>query len=270
MSTTTQYPYQYQYQYQYPPYQQGDYPYSQQSQGGYPYSQQSQGGYPYPQQSQGGYYYPQQPQGSYPYYQQSQGGYPYSQQPQGGYPYPQQSQGIYPPPQENDQAPPPSYTPFPETTTVEQDNKPVIKKDQETEIKEALEVANKALGHLYKGKKYLSKASKWGMVDIAGGGFISTMVKQGNMTEARNELNRAKDELAKLKNELEDIEEMNTLQVSSMLEFSDFVFDSLFFDVLVQSKINEAKGNCKKTITKVENIKKELEAKLNKITSNKI
>jgi hypothetical protein len=164
-------------------------------------------------------------------------------------------------PQENDQAPPP-YTPFPEKTTP--------KSEQEIELEKAIEIADKALVHLRSGKKYLNQAANWGVADILGGDFISTFVKQDNMSDVKKELKLARSELMKLKDELQNIENMNILQGTQLLQLGDLLFDGLFFDVLVQSKINEAKVDCKMTIVKVENIKKELEAKLNKLTSNKI
>jgi len=139
-----------------------------------------------------------------------------------------------------------------------------VKKDQKKEIREAIDACDNVLKHLRSAKKYLNSANKWGILDIAGGGFLSSAFKQGNMCDARRELNLSNDAIKKLQEELKDVE-VDSLKTGNLLDFTDIFVDNLFSDILVQTKIADAKNKCKKAIFDVEKVKKELENRLQKL-----
>ena len=60
------------------------------------------------------------------------------------------------------------------------------------EIDEAVSACDNALNYLHNADNYLSSAGNWGIVDLLGGGFISTVVKHSKMDDARRELTNAK------------------------------------------------------------------------------
>ena len=130
------------------------------------------------------------------------------------------------------------------------------------EIKEAISAANNALYHLESAREYLKSAGHWGVWDVLGGGLISTFAKHSKMDNAQAELENAKLALRSFSKELRDVGQYVAIDVSGFLTFADFFWDGLVADIMVQSKINDAKRECDEAISKVTRIRSELEAKL--------
>lgn len=114
--------------------------------------------------------------------------------------------------------------------------------DQEKEIKEAIYAVDTTLSYLNEAKGYLSSASNWGIFDMLGGGFFSTMIKRGKMNDANRCLEKAKRSVINTKKELNDINQTIDvdLEIDGFLSFADYFFDGLVADWMVQSKINSA------------------------------
>lgn len=132
--------------------------------------------------------------------------------------------------------------------------------NKEKEISEAIVAADAALEYLRKADQYLDTAKGWGVVDIIGGGFFSTMMKRNRMEDARKELEKAKTALRSLTRELGDVREiqMTSLDMNGFLGFADYFMDGFFADIMVQSKINEARNDIFRTMQKVERIRDRL------------
>ncbi|MCR5501923.1 MAG: hypothetical protein K6F53_02850, partial [Lachnospiraceae bacterium] len=109
------------------------------------------------------------------------------------------------------------------------------------EIQEAVEAADDALFHLRSARRYLSSAGNWGLVDMFGGGLISGLVKHGKMGNAEREIGEARYALQRFSKELRDVSGYSSIHINDFLTFADFLFDGFLADVLVQSKISEAK-----------------------------
>ena len=60
----------------------------------------------------------------------------------------------------------------------------------EKERREAIEAGQRALNSLRAAQKELESARNWGLVDLFGGGFISSMLKQGKISEIDEETSR--------------------------------------------------------------------------------
>ncbi len=60
--------------------------------------------------------------------------------------------------------------------------------DLEKEKREAVEAAKRALRSLREAEEQLNSAKNWGLWDMFGGGFISTMVKQSKMDRAKQSI----------------------------------------------------------------------------------
>ncbi len=60
----------------------------------------------------------------------------------------------------------------------------------------------------------------------------------------------------RFENELRDVQDMNYLnvEISGFLTFADFFFDGLLADLLVQSKIADARAKVDDAINRVQNI----------------
>ena len=159
--------------------------------------------------------------------------------------------------------PAPLYPEFPS------DKKEV--KNQEKEIKEAIEVINEAILHLDKALSKISNASNWGLYDtLCGGGCISSMIKQDNMTDANREMALANRCVKKLKEEIKDVDNIETIEISELLSFMDVFFDNIFSDMMVQSKIAQAERNCRKARRQLDSLRKELKERLEPKTASEM
>ncbi|MBR3840678.1 MAG: hypothetical protein IKM20_06045 [Erysipelotrichales bacterium] len=89
--------------------------------------------------------------------------------------------------------------------------------------------------------KELKKASNWGIVDLLGGGFITSLIKRDKLKNTSNKLYRIK----RLLNDL--AEEMNTYSTDFGLDFeiddligvTDIWVDNFFSDFAMQAKIEK-------------------------------
>ena len=118
-------------------------------------------------------------------------------------------------------------------------------KRMEKEVREAVAAGERALGSLRNAQKCLDGAKNWGIVDMLGGGLVSSLVKRS-----------AKADLRKFQKELRDVSVSMDLrmEIGSFLSFADVFFDNLFVDVMVQSKINEARDQVDEAIARVESL----------------
>ena len=132
--------------------------------------------------------------------------------------------------------------------------------DRNREISEAIVAADTALNYLNNAYEDLDSAKGFGIFDIVGGGFLATMLKRNKMKDAQTELDKAKTALRSLCRELGDVREIEivSLDTNNFLGFADYFFDGLLADVMVQSKINEARNDIYQTIVKVEKIRNRL------------
>ena len=130
------------------------------------------------------------------------------------------------------------------------------------EIVEAISAADNALNHLNSARRYLNSAGNWGLLDLFGGGFISGLLKHSKMSDAEREIENARFALQRFSKELRDVSGYSSIHINEFLTFADLFFDGFVADILVQSKISEAKRQCDDAIRKVESIKMELQCRL--------
>ena len=128
------------------------------------------------------------------------------------------------------------------------------------EVREAIDAGQRALSSLRDAKKELSSARSWGVWDIIGGGFISTLIKHSKIDNAKMYMERAKDDLNSFASELRDVNMVANLNIDTgdFLTFADFFFDGFIADWLVQDRINEARRNVDIAIRRVEQALHEL------------
>ncbi len=133
------------------------------------------------------------------------------------------------------------------------------------EINEAISAADNALYHLRAADKRLKSARNWGLVDIfgGGGGLISGIAKHSKMSSAEREIDEARFALQRFSRELRDVSGYSSIHINEFLTFADFFFDGFIADVLVQSKIGNARKQCEQAIRHVTEIRAELVKKLN-------
>ena len=62
--------------------------------------------------------------------------------------------------------------------------------DIEKEKREAIEAGHRALNSLQAAKENLNSAKNWGLVDMFGGGFFTTMLKHSKMDQAKRNMDQ--------------------------------------------------------------------------------
>ena len=126
----------------------------------------------------------------------------------------------------------------------------------ENDITEAIFAAEDALQHLYQTKKYLKKASNWGIFDIFAGGFITSMIKHNHIDNAQDEIQYAKVALENLSRELQDVDNYIKvdIEIDTFVKLTDYFLDNFISDLFVQSKITSASKQVDEAIYETENV----------------
>ena len=127
-------------------------------------------------------------------------------------------------------------------------------RNEEKEIREAIQAGERALYSLREAQTKLIKATDWGLFDIFGGDMFSGIMKHSRMNEAKQCIEAANRDLQIFQRELNDVNMNFNLQidVSGLLTVFDFLFDGLIADVMVQSKLNKAKEAIDRAIPQVQ------------------
>ncbi len=134
--------------------------------------------------------------------------------------------------------------------------------DYEKERLEAVSAGQRALDSLNLAKNELNSAKNWGIVDLIGGGLLSTLCKRSKMDQAQSYMDDAKSDLKRFQKELSDITDESNLNVQTgdFFTFADYFFDGLAVDWLVQDRINQAREQVDEAISRVEGILAQLHA----------
>lgn len=133
--------------------------------------------------------------------------------------------------------------------------------DFEKEKREAADAGNRALRSLKAAQENLSSAKNWGIWDMLGGGFISTMAKHSKMDRAKENLAKARSDLKSFSRELQDVNMACHLDIETgdFLSFADWFFDGFVIDWMVQDRINQASRQVEEAIHRVETILRQLQ-----------
>lgn len=133
--------------------------------------------------------------------------------------------------------------------------------DLEKEKQEAINAGNRALYSLRAAQENLNSAKNWGIWDMFGGGFISTMIKHSKMDDAKQNMEQARYDLRAFSQELQDVSMFYNLDIETgdFLSFADWFFDGFVVDWMVQDRINKAGEQVAQAIRHVEHILRELQ-----------
>ena len=128
--------------------------------------------------------------------------------------------------------------------------------NDEKERREAYAAGQRALSSLQAAKDALDSARGWGIYEMLGGGFISTLIQHSRMDKAAECINRAKSELLAFGRELDDVNGYQNIDLSTgdFWGFADWFFDGLFSDWVMQGRINDARAQVDRAILKVKGI----------------
>lgn len=131
---------------------------------------------------------------------------------------------------------------------------------QKKEVREALGAGQEALDYLNQARASLNSAGNWGLLDLFGGGLLSTFVKHSKMNDAEELVQRARSALQRFQRELTDVDNVAEFHIETgdFLSFADYFFDGLIADWLVQSRISDAKRQVDNAIQRVNYIMDQL------------
>ena len=134
--------------------------------------------------------------------------------------------------------------------------------DYKREVNEAIQAGNRALRSLQQARDSLNSAGNWGIVDLLGGGLISTFAKHSKMNDAERQIEQARSDLRQFRKELTDVDAFADIHIETgdFLAFADYFFDGFIADWMMQSRINDAKKQVDDAIQKVETVLKRLRA----------
>jgi hypothetical protein len=111
------------------------------------------------------------------------------------------------------------------------------------ELQEAIAAGDAVLAGLKEMAGSLASASGWGVWDMLGGGFLTTMAKHSNIDDAREAAYRVQQLLRRYQRELADVTVRSSdldIDVGSFATFADYFFDGLIVDWVVQSRLARA------------------------------
>lgn len=133
------------------------------------------------------------------------------------------------------------------------------------EVDEAIEVGEEALKTVENTIRSLEKAEGWGLWDMFGGGIVATAVKHNYIDDARKYAEESQRLLGKFKREISDINMItnSVIYVGAFETFSDYFFDGLIFDWVVQSEIG-------KSLDTVKNTKNQIDRAISKLYEEKV
>lgn len=134
------------------------------------------------------------------------------------------------------------------------------------EIKEAIDAGRVALGSLGDAYRELQSASRYSIADILGMNLIGGIGKHVKISKAKDNLERARMALQKFSTELRDVHSLDhVIDIGDFWTFTDFFFDGLFVDIMVQSKISQALSKVSEAQNRVAHIIDELQRRLDQL-----
>lgn len=127
------------------------------------------------------------------------------------------------------------------------------------ELEEAIDTGQQATQALAEVEKSLSSAQSWGIVDLLGGGLITTAIKHSHIGSAHGQINQAQQLLRNFQTELADVQKTNSsINIGLLSTMADFLLDGLLFDWIVQSQINNAQDRTRQLQQKIRSTIEEL------------
>jgi outer membrane murein-binding lipoprotein Lpp len=121
------------------------------------------------------------------------------------------------------------------------------------ELEEAIDTGQIAAQCLSEVEKSLGSAQGWGIVDILGGGLLTTAVKHAHIGSARDKISQAQKLLRNFQTELADVQKTNdSIEIGGLATLADFLLDGLLFDWIVQSQINTAQNRTRQLKQKIQ------------------
>ena len=131
---------------------------------------------------------------------------------------------------------------------------------QQRETQEAISVGKSAANQILSIQRSLDSAEDWGVFDLLGGGFVSTMAKHSHLDDAQAQVEHLQQLLSRFRTELSDIQVNADLRIhiDGFLRFADYFFDDLFSDWAVLNRIDESRVQVTNTGEQVQSLLRHL------------
>ena len=112
-------------------------------------------------------------------------------------------------------------------------------RNQKLEIEEAILAGECALKSLQQAGQELNSARGWGIVDILGGGILSSYLKHECIGRARDLADKAARDMDLFLAQLDDVpmSDPPLIRFDGLTQAFDIFFDNIFTDVMVQSRL---------------------------------
>ncbi len=132
------------------------------------------------------------------------------------------------------------------------------------ELLEAKLASKNVLELIDEAQDKLKSAKGWGIFDIFAGGFFTSLIKRGKISDINVLLERIEDGLQILSKELKDINYHAPVGIgdSFAANLFDIAFDNIFTDIMVQSELSETSKKLDRLYNDVLEIDKYLEKEL--------
>ena len=134
--------------------------------------------------------------------------------------------------------------------------------DRTREIDEAIAAGRRALAALEDAADSLDSAQRWGVVDILGGGLLTSVVKHSRLGDANRALAEARAQIAAFAREVDDVRGLEGINanVSSVNALFDIAMDNAVADIMVQKELSDAADRVDEAVRKVGEAVRRLEA----------
>lgn len=123
----------------------------------------------------------------------------------------------------------------------------------------AIRAANDALAHLERAADLLDDASRWGVVDMLGGSFATTLLKHRKIDDAQDEVDAAKRALQLFVGQIDGIEGVGlNVELGGVLQFFDLFCDNVINDLFAQRRIKDSQRRVDEAIREVRRVRDQL------------
>lgn len=133
---------------------------------------------------------------------------------------------------------------------------------EEKEFTEAIKAIDEVLDQIQEALTHLYRAKDWGVLDIFGGGLISSLAKRDNINQSEYYIEKINSSLKVAEKELKDVNMVVPSSVKEGDEFWDLWMDNIFSDIRIQDQVNGS-------IDSLYKLKDELTATKEKLESRK-
>lgn len=149
------------------------------------------------------------------------------------------------------------------STKKRQEERRIAQRQQE-EKRRVTEAANYALREFKKAKADLDSAFRWGVIDIAGGMYVISLIKHVKIASAKEHIHYAMVWLQQFrrKTDYEDYANKNYMHLGVVGTIFDFGMDSVPADIYAQTRIAGLRARVEEAIRRLESIMRENELEI--------